>query len=480
MFGLPSRQSKPRGLKWRSSVWFATLIVGYGITVDVMVYALVIPVLPFQLEKLGFHHVSALVAYLLLAFSVTLVIFSPLFSWLSEKYRTRRSPLIWGLISLMGFLVMFMEAPNYAVMIVARGLQGISSAVVWVVGLALLADCVPDAKVGQQLGWAMSGMPIGALVAPPVAGVLYDRFGFRAPFVFGIILTGGDLIGRLLLIERKDALKWSYDPAELASASLEEPVEGPPAPTPETGYHADKSEGEGSERTQKKEGNDIKDSSNNNPSLKLSEFQVWKFMLKSQRTMVAITTVLVYGIVFAGLEPTLALRLQHVYDFNATKVGLVDLASAAAAIFASPISGYLSDRFGTEWITILCILLTIPWYMLLVIKGHLAFFIVCLAVGMFALSGLVTPLMAELASVVRQVDGVGFAHVYGFFNLAYGLGSAVGPIIAGLVYSHSKKGWQILLAYGSGLLLLCSILNFFFGGERPLARRWFRGNNNAT
>ena len=60
-------------------------------------------------------------------------------SWLSEKYGSRKSPLVYGLVSLMGFLVMFMEAPNYAVMVVARFVQGISSSVIWVVGLALLS-----------------------------------------------------------------------------------------------------------------------------------------------------------------------------------------------------------------------------------------------------------------------------------------------------------------------------------------------------
>lgn len=63
---------------------------------------------------------------------------------------------------------MFMEAPNYAVMVVARFTQGISSSVIWVVGLALLlvskslfffdkrsnkdfrADVVPEEMLGRQ------------------------------------------------------------------------------------------------------------------------------------------------------------------------------------------------------------------------------------------------------------------------------------------------------------------------------------------
>jgi hypothetical protein len=50
------------------------------------------------------------------------------------------------------------------------------------------------------------------LLGPPLGGTLYGRFGFRGPFIFGIAVTAADLVGRLLIIERKNALKWGYDP----------------------------------------------------------------------------------------------------------------------------------------------------------------------------------------------------------------------------------------------------------------------------
>jgi predicted MFS family arabinose efflux permease len=57
---------------------------------------------------------------------------------LSERYNTRRAPLVAGLVLLIGSQVMLMEAPSYPVMAVARVLQGVGSTMVWVVGLALL------------------------------------------------------------------------------------------------------------------------------------------------------------------------------------------------------------------------------------------------------------------------------------------------------------------------------------------------------
>jgi DHA1 family solute carrier family 18 vesicular amine transporter 1/2 len=70
-------------------------------------------------------------------------------------------PLIVGLIALVGSQIMFMEAPTYWVMCLARIFQGVSSSVVWVVGLALLCDTAPEEHIGRQLGLAMSGLSIG-------------------------------------------------------------------------------------------------------------------------------------------------------------------------------------------------------------------------------------------------------------------------------------------------------------------------------
>lgn len=47
---------------------------------------------------------------------------------------------------------------------------------------------------------------------------------------------------------------------------------------------------------------------------------------------------------------------------------------------ASPLSGWLCDRYGTEWITILSLAISAPWLILLMIKTNLAFFVSCVAI----------------------------------------------------------------------------------------------------
>ena len=59
---------------------------------------------------------------------------------------------------------------------------------------------------------------VSQLVGPPAGGALFKRFGIRGPCIFGIVVISVDLIGRLLLIERREALALGFDPAAMMTA----------------------------------------------------------------------------------------------------------------------------------------------------------------------------------------------------------------------------------------------------------------------
>src|SRR6266480_3133653 len=62
--------------------------------------------------------------------------------WFADRTSSRQLPLILGLLVLGSATVMLNLGSSIAVLIVGRLLQGLSAAVVWVVGLALMADNV--------------------------------------------------------------------------------------------------------------------------------------------------------------------------------------------------------------------------------------------------------------------------------------------------------------------------------------------------
>ncbi|KAJ6569655.1 MFS general substrate transporter [Mycena capillaripes] len=454
---IPASVGKPPvGLKWRCSSWFTTIVVGLSVATDLVVYSIIIPVLPFQLERLGYHSVSALTGWLLFAYSAGLVLFTIPIAMLTERYNIRRSPLIFGLVLLIGSQIMLMEAPNYTVMCVARVLQGMGSTMVWVVGLALLCDSTPEQYIGRQLGLAMSGMAIGFLAGPPIGGALYGRFGFRGPFICGIIVSFVDLIGRLLIIERKDALRWNIDPAAAmpsvneAQVDEEKSGEGPNGvrnPAPPTQPPA---------------------------IIRLSLVGVIARLFRSSRAVVVIIITFLYGIIYSTQEPTLPLHLQAIWGLNSSKVGLVYLAGVVPTLFSAPLAGWYTDQRGVEWLSVICITLALPWWVVMIIQRSLALFITAYALGSFFISGLLSPVMAELAGVSRGIEGVGYGHVYGAFNLVYGIGTSLGPVIGGQMYAHLKEGWLAINLLSSGLLFVCLVLTSCYTGDDPILAKMMR------
>ncbi|KAL6300266.1 major facilitator superfamily domain-containing protein [Sparassis latifolia] len=487
-------KARPWGLKWRCSTWFVTLgrLFKMRITTDLLVYSIIVPIMPFHLEHLEYSGVSGLVGWLLFGYVIT-----PPIALFSERYKSRKTPLIIGLFALVGAQIMLMEAPKYWVMVLARILQGMSSSVVWVVGLALLCDTVPEAIVGRQLGLAMSGLSLGFLVGPSVSGALYNAFGFHGPFIFGVIVTMVDLFGRLLIIERKKALLWGVDPAavmakddgvdkeEKTFSSDVHNAQTPPTaivteiieiPAETTEIPADDAKmpytlpslGGGTDPM------DAPTIPERGPAL----LTVLASLGKSSRALSVFATTLIYGILYTSQEPALPLYLQAQWNFNASKVGLVYIAAVVPTVFSSALTGWLSDRIGTAGVTVLCLALSLPWFSLLIIRGALAFFIVVYALANFFSSGVVSPLTAELAAVTRGLDGVGYAHVYGAFNLAYGIGSALGPLIGGQIYEHVKHGWTTIWLLATGLAVVSMALAFCYFEEVSLLSKFIHCVDN--
>ncbi|KAF9243771.1 MFS general substrate transporter [Melanogaster broomeanus] len=503
VMGFPSNLSptrtpkKPWGLQWRSSVWFITTVVGFGITTDLLVYSIIIPVIPFQLENLGFHGVSALTGWLLCAYSAGLVISTIPIAMYSERSTSRRTPLVIGLIALLSAQVLLMEAPNYALMAVARALQGISSSMVWIVGLALLCDTTPEKSVGRQLGIAMAGLSVGLLVGTPAGGALYTRFGFRAPFIFGEICTAVDLILRFLIIERDEAMKWGHDPSigsqpdpmvDLEALSLPQQASGAIVASGSNLPQSKTTPEETSILTEPKPviTGDLRPSTGHSSSTSdipplrkpLPLLSVISRLGQSPRAVVALIMALIYGTVNSMLEPSLPLRLQAVWGYNSDQVGLVYMAALGPALISSPLAGILADREGSDYLACTCLLLALPWWVVLTFKRSISLFVSSLALQCFFVSGVVSPVTAELAAVSRDIQGIGYGHVYGAFNLAFGIGTAVGPVLGGQAHLRSCETRMdgTLLHYRS-VHLLCIVLAFCHTGADPLLSKVLRQYN---
>ncbi|KAF8887788.1 major facilitator superfamily domain-containing protein [Infundibulicybe gibba] len=456
-----TKPKKPFGLRWRSSYRFITCVLMMSIATDTMIYSILIPVMPFQLEKLGYSAISSRVGWLLFLYSAGLTLSTLPVAMLSERYNAKKIPMIIGLLVLVGALVLIMEASSYLAMCIACFLQGVASSVVWVVGLALLCDSTPERQIGQSLGLFSAYSVTGwarILVGPPVGGGFYARYGYRGPFIFGIATTLLDLIGRLLVIDRKEATWYGVDPAVVS------PV-GESAEHPRIGFGSDEPPREPELIRRAKP-----------PSLCSVIFK----LSQSPRALVVIIVTFAYGFVDGSVGPVIPLHLKDTWGLDSARIGIVYLASIVPQLISGPLAGWYVDRHGTEWIIFLAPVLAIPWWLVMYVRGPLALFIVAFSVESFFSSGAIGPIITEMTAVSRAIDGIEYAHVYGVFNLAYGVGSSVGPIVGGQIYDHVKRGWATLCLLVVGFSAISVVPVFFHTGGAPLVLRLKRKLTNRT
>ena len=267
------------------------------------------------------------------------------------------------------------------------------------------------------------GITIGSLVGPPAGGVLYQRWGFRAPFIFGIIVTGIDLLSRLLLIERHEAMRWGVDPMAVAVIGKEKDpevasgvailgrAEKSPDSEPQltTREHSDGSPvctGEGLTNIEIKE--EVREGNHRGeqlPEPKQSRVTplphiVLLKLVKSPRATVCVILSLIWGLVSTAQETTVVLHMNKVWGLDPRQAGIVFIATVVPAIFCEPrifsplqrtltmrvaagaLSGWLGDRYGSSWVGCTALFLSLPWFGLITIDGPLAIFLT-----FFALEG---------------------------------------------------------------------------------------------
>src|SRR5579871_2395814 len=73
---------------------------------------------------------------------------------------TRRMSLLGGMISLLGATLLLCFGRSFAVYVIARLLQGISSAVVWIVGQLACRRIDGRSRIGCRYGWRRENWPV--------------------------------------------------------------------------------------------------------------------------------------------------------------------------------------------------------------------------------------------------------------------------------------------------------------------------------
>lgn len=91
-----------------------------------------------------------------------------------------------GLFSLASLLCGL--APNFALLLAARALQGVGAAFMLALTVAMLGEIVPKDKVGSAMGLLGTMSAVGTTLGPSLGGFLIAQFGWQAIFLVNVPL----------------------------------------------------------------------------------------------------------------------------------------------------------------------------------------------------------------------------------------------------------------------------------------------------
>ncbi|GAA5142809.1 MFS transporter [Pseudonocardia adelaidensis] len=150
-------------------------------------------------------------ALVVIAFNTTCALMLPLGGWLGDRYGRRRL----FLVAMAGVTIGAagaVFAPNLAVLVAFRAVQGIGGALVLPNVLALLTSAAGPARRGRAVSWWAAANGAGQAAGPTVGGLLADTLGWRAVFVSIIPFALFAFAGGLRWVPRSPArpvrLEW--------------------------------------------------------------------------------------------------------------------------------------------------------------------------------------------------------------------------------------------------------------------------------
>jgi MFS family permease len=365
---------------------------------------------------------------------------------------------------LLGATVLLYAGQTVGILILARILQGISGAVVWTVGLALIRDTVGSESLGVTIGSIFSFISVGELVSPVLGGILYDKAGNGAVFAMAFVLLGVDFITRVVLIEKKTARKYGLDdrPTPHLPAQDEEvaPSETSPLLQP------------------------VKTPEEENAAWVIPKDQP-KFIqklpilytLRNSRLLVAEVVALMQAMVIAVFDATIPTETEDLFGFSSLKSGLLFIPLALPYLALGGIAGKAVDKYsarivataGFGWLVLPLVLLRIPH------SGgtpEIAKFCVFLALSGLGLALISAPSLVEASSVLERYHHANkelfgeegpYAQLYAINSMVFSAGLTLGPLIAGSL--REKIGYGNMNAVVAGLCTVVSVLSWVFLGR---------------
>ena len=311
------RWSKEWVWEIRGSMLVIMTTITLAIFTDIFLYAVIVPVVPYAFEeRLGIaeNAVQGAISKALAIYSVGLIVGSLIFGYVADKIKRRQMLMIGGLTIIIGSNFILMFARAMWLYLVGRLIQGLSASIVWVVGLAIIADSGNPENMAFLMSFPGIGMSLGIFLGPFIGGIAYEQSGYYSVFYicFGILAV--DIILRFFMLERSELFALRHKRALELSQS-----EDAATLSPELSEYVERySNFRDDTEEYKQRARELQDEFG--PKIKLFgrryNLPVFVALLYSRRVACAIFLAVSMAWISAAIDTTMTLHLSEVFRFQ--------------------------------------------------------------------------------------------------------------------------------------------------------------------
>lgn len=390
-----------------------TLILSFTLLVVMLGYGMVLPIMPFYIEKLGAG--GRELGWLMATYSLMQLICAPLWGVMSDRIG-RKPVLTLGVLGYAVSLLLFGLATQFWMLFVARSLSGILSSATMPTAMAFISDSAPEKERSKGMGQLGAAMGVGVVVGP-LAGGLLSTDSLSLPFFIG---AGMAFIACLLVIFILPESRPPYSAANQKAA--------------------------------------------------LTRETLYRTLLSPAGVLLLLIFIMSFGL--ASFQGIMGLYMVDKFGFDTKQVGAIWMVMGGMLILVQGgLTGPLTGRFGE----LRLIFAGLAGGVLGFLSMSLAvdYLTTLLAVGLFALAlALIGPaLNAYISTFAGEQQGT----VMGLNSAANSLGRVAGPLWAGYLYEVNIE-YPYLSGAGTLILGLLVYIAGMRAGRRdrqapPLAER---------
>lgn len=384
---------------------------------------MVSPILPGYAE--AFNVSYALVGLIISAFGIARILMDLPVGKATQKF-DKKLILIVGLILVSTSSILAGIAPNYAILLVARFIEGAGSAIFITTASIILGQVVSGSRRGTLMSVYSGMLLLGAIFGPTFGGALATIFDIHAPFFAYALVSALGILPTLFLPKISHATSPNHIPD---SFSL----------------------------------HDIKKA------------------LSNMGFVLILPAIFSLFFIRTGVRSTLVpLFAANNLNFSPDTIGiLLTIGGITTAISMVPV-GIISDRIGRRNPQILCLMLSALFSVGFIFANNFLMFSV-----MIGGYGLAVGLSGPIAAYVTDIAPPEKLSVYmGLYRMIGDIGFVVGPLLLGFVAditSVSSSGVELIgwIPFATAAVIMITASLFLFKAPDPI-RKTLNMNKKAS